>query len=147
MALKLDTAYPTAFDYAKKMYAGKRQRRAVTGRGETYDEAAATTEGAIKAALQARLAHEPFKAEQRRLEEARRQFNISMGLKEEQAEAQGAAMSGAAVGAGAGAMFGPLIVAGASTGGAALVGAGIGAIAMPLLKDLPVVGDILDFLF
>ena len=49
MGLAIAGAYPTHLDMAKRIFRQRRQRRAVTGRGETYDEAVVATEGAIRA--------------------------------------------------------------------------------------------------
>ena len=80
------SAYPTHLDMAKRIFRQKRQRRALTGRGETYDEGVVATEGAVRAGLAARERRLPFKLERERMAEQKRQFDIAGTRQEEQFE-------------------------------------------------------------
>lgn len=88
MGLAIAGAYPTHLDMAKRIFRQRRQRRAVTGRGETYDEAVAATEGAVRAGLASRERRLPYKLERERLAERKRQFDITGARQEEQFELQ-----------------------------------------------------------
>ncbi len=84
MGLAIAGAYPTHLDMAKRIFRQKRQRRAVTGRGETYDEGVVATEGAIRAGLASRERLMPYKLERERITEQKRQFDIAGARQEEQ---------------------------------------------------------------
>ena len=86
MGLAIAGAYPTHLDMAKRIFRQKRQRRALTGRGETYEEGVAASEGAIRAGLASRERLLPYKLERERLTEQKRQFDIVGARQEERFE-------------------------------------------------------------